>query len=246
VALDPQQPGTMPIPGSATDQGVSAVEATNDVLLNQQLSAIKSALSSSYASWVGKLTEIATAITNSLIGGTTGTTANRVLVAKGTTGRALQPTPVTINPSTGDTDFNGADVVDIDSLTAVSGNFTSSLQKNGVEVATVTQAVGASWTFKAPEDETVPVYLNFQFGWTITKVTTITEVGTSTVTVKINTTALGGSSNSASTSESTQNHSSANVVATSDKLQITFASTSSDCENLCVTVQGTRTLQSGP
>lgn len=244
MALNPQQPAMPLVPGSA-EQGVSAVEATNDVLLNQQLSAIKTALSSSYAAWVGKLTEIATAITNSIIGGTTGTTANRVLVAKGTTGRALQPTPVTINPSTGDTDFNGADVIDIDSLTAVSGNFTSSLQKNGANVALAAQPIGIwSGTWKAVEAETVSIILNFQVAVTITLTSAITEVGTATVAININGTPLGGSANSASTSINNQSHSSANVVSTGNSVTVTFSSVSSDCENLCLSIWGTTVLAS--
>lgn len=105
-----------------------------------------------------------------------------------------------------------------------------------------TQPVCASFTFKAPEDETVPLVINSPFAWNIDSVTTRTEAGTSTATVKIGTTALGGTANSASTTEQEQEHSSANAVAVGDDLQVTFASTSSDCENLCLTIAGTRTL----
>lgn len=232
-----QTPMAMP----QADTGAGAVDTTNANLRNQQLSAVVQALSGGNEDVVAELNNIASAITSDIIGGSTGTTANRALVSKGTGARALQATPVSIDPSTGSINTNGGDLT-VDDITADTGAFATGLTLNSVTVATVNQNVGMSFTFKAPEDETVPVYLNFQFAWTITKVTTITEVGTSTVTVKINTTALGGSSNSASTSEQTQTHSSSNSVATSDKVQITFASTSSDCENLCVTIQGTRVL----
>ena len=230
MAQDTQAPATP----------VTSADVSNAKQLNQVISQITQALGSGSDAVITALGSIASAITASIIGGSTGSTADRALVSKGTTGRALQATPVSISPSTGDINTNGGDLT-VDDITADNGAFTT-LTKGGVSVATVTQAVGMSFTFKFPEDETVPLYLNFTFAWTITSVTTITEVGTSTVTVKINTTALGGSANSASTSQETQAHSTANAVATTDKVQVTFASTSSDCENLCVTIQGTRTL----
>lgn len=108
--------------------------------------------------------------------------------------------------------------------------------------ASVTQSVCASFTFKAPEDETVRLILKAPFAWTITETITRTEVGTATVTTKIDGVALGGTANSASTSEQSQAHASANVVDAGDDVEVTFASTSSDCENLCLTIAGTRTL----
>jgi hypothetical protein len=62
------------------------------------------------------------------------------------------------------------------------------------------------------------------------------------VTFKINGNALGGTANSASTSEQSQAHSSSNSVAADDDVEVTFSSTSSDCENLAATLKGTRTL----
>lgn len=104
------------------------------------------------------------------------------------------------------------------------------------------QTIGASFTFKFPEAETVHVIRNCPIAWSITKSTTIAEVGTATVAININGTPLGGSSNSASTSEDIQAHSSANAVAVGDDITIVFASVSSDCENLCVTLEGTEVM----
>ena len=108
--------------------------------------------------------------------------------------------------------------------------------------ATKAQTEYGCWPFIFPADGTETVCLNLPFGWTITKTTTKTRVGTSTVTVKINGVALGGSDNAASTSEQEQAHSSANVAAAGDDITVTFASTSGDCEGLALAIQGTRTL----
>lgn len=108
--------------------------------------------------------------------------------------------------------------------------------------ATKTQTVAASFVFKFPENETVRVIVKCPFAWSITEVTTRTEVGTATVTVSIDGVALGGTANSASTAEESQAHTSANAVAESSDVELTFASTSSDCENLCITLAGTREL----
>jgi hypothetical protein len=241
VAIDTPQPGIAPVPGSVSDQGTSAIETTNDNLLNQQLSAIKTALGTSSAAWVAKLNDIAAAITASLIGGVTGATADRILTAKGTTGRALQPSGASADPS-GNINTNGGDLT-VDGITANTGNFTTSLQRGGNNVALAAQAVGIyAATWKAPENETVSIVLNFQVAVTITLTSTITEVGTATVTVNINGTPLGGTANSASTSINNQSHASANVVSVGDSVTVTFASTSSDCENLCLTIWGTTVL----
>lgn len=229
-------------PGTTVGASPASNNTSNLKTRTQNLGKILATLSDSSSSVVAKLNAIAAAITSSLIGGSTGTSANRVLVSKGTGARALQAVPgVSIDPATGA--YVGGDM-DVHDITAHIGAFSTGLTKGGVNVAIVNQAIGGSWTFAFPENSTVPVYLNFAFGWTITSVTTITTAGTATVTVLINTTPLGGTANSASTSQQTQAHSSANVVATTDKLQITFASVSSDCVNLCVTVQGTRVLAS--
>lgn len=78
---------------------ISTVEATNARMLNETLGKLIEASGGSAADLVTALNSIASAITASIIGGTTGATANRVLVSKGTAGRALQPTLVTLDPA---------------------------------------------------------------------------------------------------------------------------------------------------
>lgn len=62
---------------------------------------------------------------------------------------------------------------------------------------------------------------------TITETTTKCVSGTATATFKINTTALGGTANSVSSSEDSQTHSSANDVVAGDDIVITVSSASS-------------------
>lgn len=235
-------------PSTVGSSAPSTTEATNANQLNQVVGKLVEAAGVQSADLVAAIDSVATAVTNSLIGGTTGATINRVLVAKGTTGRALQATPVTIDPATGNINANGADLtvddITADVITANTGTFATTLTKGGANLAIVTQTICASFTFKFPEDETVALILNSPFAWTITQTNTITEVGTSTVTTKIGTTALGGGANSASTSLNTVTRSSANSVAVTNQINVTFASTSSDCENLCLTIVGTRVLDS--
>lgn len=81
------------------DLGVSASEASNANLLNQKLSDIIESLGTANADTVAQLMDIASAITSSIIGGTTGVTANRLLRSKGTSGFALQNSAVTLDNS---------------------------------------------------------------------------------------------------------------------------------------------------
>ncbi len=78
---------------------------------------------------------------------------------------------------------------------------------------------------------------------TITETTTRSESGTCTATFKVNTTALGGTVNSVSTSEQSQAHASSNTFAEGDDLVLTVSANSS-CLGLSFTIKYTRTLES--
>ncbi len=94
---------------------------------------------------------------------------------------------------------------------------------------------------ETPTAKDYRVILNERWGGAITKVTTRTSAGTATVQVKINTTALGGTANSASTAEQEQNHASANTYAAGDDIVLTLSSVSSDCADLSITLWMSRT-----
>ena len=83
--------------------------------------------------------------------------------------------------------------------------------------------------------------INVQSGFTITRTTTRSVAGTGTATFKINTTALGGTANSVSTSEQEQAHALSNVAATGDDVVLTLSATSS-LEDLSFSIWITRTL----
>ena len=104
-----------------------------------------------------------------------------------------------------------------------------------------TQTVFGSWLIETPEDKDYRLIVNVPHAFTITSVTTIATAGTATATVKINSTALGGTANSVSTTEQAQAHSSANAMAAGDDLVLTLSSVSS-CEGLSITIAGTQEL----
>lgn len=75
---------------------------------------------------------------------------------------------------------------------------------------------------------------------TITSVTTISESGTCTATFKINSTALGGTANSVSSSEQTQTHASANTFVAGDDIVMTISDAIA-CRKLSFNIYYTRT-----
>lgn len=98
------------------------------------------------------------------------------------------------------------------------------------------------WAFSVlvqyPEDGDLTVILAMPYAVTITSVTTKCTTGTATLTVKIGSTALGGTANAVSTSEVAQAHADDNAMAAGDDLVFTFSSVSS-AEKVSVTVSGT-------
>lgn len=94
-----------------------------------------------------------------------------------------------------------------------------------------------------PKDGDTVILRPFATGATITEVRTKSSTGTCTLTVKINSTALGGTANSVSTTETAQSHASANVADTDDNLTLTVSS-NSGCVDMSVTITYTTTLAS--
>lgn len=94
----------------------------------------------------------------------------------------------------------------------------------------------------SPSDKSYTVALNMPHGGTITSTTTKAVSGTCTATWKINTTALGGTANSVSTSEQSQAHSSANTFVAGDDIVLTVSSNSS-CTDMSFMLKYTRTLE---
>ena len=107
--------------------------------------------------------------------------------------------------------------------------------------ASVDQIASGHWLIPEPEDKTYTVIQKAASAFTITETTTRCTTGTCTVTVQINGTPLGGTANSASSTEQSQAHSSANEVAAGDTVSIVVSSNSSS-EMLTVDIAGTMVL----
>lgn len=82
-----------------TPSSPSTQNTTTQLSTNRNLGQLLDTLSSGSGDSTALLNQIADAITTSIIGGTTGSNANRILTAKGTSGIALQPSVVSIDGS---------------------------------------------------------------------------------------------------------------------------------------------------
>lgn len=135
----------------------------------------------------------------------------------------------------------GAGVLDEDIAVAFLGG-------SWVELATGTVGAAATQTgemiagfIASPSDKDYRIVVKMAHGGTITETTTISAAGTCTATFKTNSTALGGTANSVSTSEQSQSHSSSNTFSAGDDLVLTVSSNSS-CEDMSFSIKYTRTL----
>lgn len=173
---------------------------------------------------------------NNRVTGPASATDNAVARFDGTTGKLVQNSVVTIADTTG----NMAGVGDLSAggVVAAGGNIT---KNGGTTVAGVTQT--GEWTglIEYPTDKAYTICINSPFARTITSITTKSSSGTCTFTGKINSTNLGGTANSVSSSESEQTHSTNNAMAAGDDFTLTVSSNSS-CQMLSFTVKWTRTL----
>jgi hypothetical protein len=109
------------------------------------------------------------------------------------------------------------------------------------EWATVSVVELWSWLIEFPDDKDYDFIINLPFPGSVNSTTTISAAGTCIFTGKINTTALGGTANSVSTSEQEQAHTTANAFVAGDNFRGTVSG-NSGCENMTVTVKVTRTI----
>lgn len=153
------------------------------------------------------------------------------------------PQPSGLNDAKGQTTQAGYRYMQ--SLDQAARSASSSIATLEATAATLATKAGQTFALPAfieyPEAKDYKVLIKAPFAMTVTSVTTICTTGTATLTVKINSTALGGAANSVSTSEQSQSHSSANSVAVGDDIVLTFSSVSS-VENVSVMVSGTYSL----
>lgn len=93
----------------------------------------------------------------------------------------------------------------------------------------------------SPADKDYRLVVKMAHGGTITETTTRSVSGTCTATFKVNTTALGGTANSVSSSEQSQAHASSNTFVAGDDIVLTVSSNSA-CVDLSFNIKYTRTL----
>lgn len=94
---------------------------------------------------------------------------------------------------------------------------------------------------KAPANQDYRLVVKIPHGGTITETVTRSESGTCTATFKVNTTALGGTANSVSSTEQAQVQASSNTFIADDDIVVTISSNSS-CVGMSFTIKYSRTL----
>lgn len=99
-----------------------------------------------------------------------------------------------------------------------------------------------SWFFQDVEDKDYRLIVGTSFAKTIDEITTRSESGTCTLTGKINSTDLGGSANSISSTEQTQEHESANEMVIGDDFVLTVSG-NSNAQGVAVTVKWRRNTE---
>ncbi len=91
MALDSVPPATSTAPQATP---VSSTDVANASQLNVALSQIQTAVSNNNSAVITAINSIASAVTNSMLGGGTGTTPNALVKSKGTSGLVVQPSTI--------------------------------------------------------------------------------------------------------------------------------------------------------
>lgn len=118
---------------------------------------------------------------------------------------------------------------------------TSAIQTQLTARATKTQTFAIIGKIGTVADQDYDLAIEVPFGGTIVNTTTKSTAGTCTATFKVNTTALGGTANSVSTTQDKQAHASSNTFSSGDDIRVTISSNSS-CANISFTIEYTRSL----
>lgn len=120
-------------------------------------------------------------------------------------------------------------------------------QRTTLSAASRTQTEMFSVVIPVVENKNIDLIIQSSYALTITKIKTVAASGTCTVTGKIATTYggtytnLGGTANSASTTLTSQTHSTANSLTVDDSFRLTITNNVS-CTDLTIQVEATRTL----
>lgn len=126
-------------------------------------------------------------------------------------------------------------------LDVTAGHLASILSTLAAKAATAQTGEQISGFIASPSDKSYTIVLKMAHAGTVTETTTKSVSGTCTATFKVNSTALGGTANSVSSSETSQAHASTNTFSAGDDIVLTV-SANSTCVDMSFTIKYTRTL----
>ncbi len=131
------------------------------------------------------------------------------------------------------------DLLSTNNLSDVANAATARANLSAASVTQTAEAIGGF--IASPSNKDYRIVVKIPHGGTITETTTISVSGTCTATFKVNSTALGGTANSVSSSEQSQAHSGTNTFVAGDDIALTV-SANATCVDMNFTIKYTRTL----
>lgn len=147
-----------------------------------------------------------------------------------------------LSAATAGTDYYNPGGTDVAVADGGTGSSTASGARTNLAAAALSQTGEfVSGQIRAPLNQDYRLIVKIPHGGTITETVTRSEAGTCTATFKVNTTALGGTANSVSSSEQAQAQASSNTFVTDDDIVVTISS-STGCVGMSFTIKYTRTL----
>jgi len=173
-----------------------------------------------------------------LFSGTGGKTGKRSTL----TGGLLKSTSGVPAIAVAGTDYYNPSGTDVAVADGGTGSSTASGARTNLSAAALSQTGEfIAGYIKTPANQDYRLVVKIPHGGTITETVTRSESGTCTATFKVNTTALGGTANSVSSSEQAQAQASSNTFVADDDIVVTISSNSS-CVGMSFTIKYTRTL----
>lgn len=144
--------------------------------------------------------------------------------------------------ATAGTDYYNPGGTDVAVADGGTGSSTAAGARTNLSAAALSQTTEfVAGYIKTPANQDYRLIVKIPHGGTITETVTRSESGTCTATFKVNTTALGGTANSVSSTEQAQAQASSNTFAADDDIVVTISSNSS-CVGMSFTIKYTRTL----